>query len=67
MNKQKLIGLIIVFLVGFIIGLISLLNAFFSSSKYEMMIFWLIISIVSFAIAFISAYKGNFLDSLMLP
>jgi Kef-type K+ transport system membrane component KefB len=67
MNKRKLIGLIAVFFIGLIIGLASLINAFFSLSNFEMMILWIIISAVSFAIAIVCAYFGDFIDALRFP
>ena len=69
MNKRKLIILIVVALIGLIIGLASLINAFFSfgSSNFEMMVLWLIIGIISLTVTIVCAYFGDFLDALRLP
>jgi hypothetical protein len=64
MNKIKLIGLIVVFIIGFTLAFASLLNAFFNSSNFQMMMLWIIISAVSFAIVIACAYFGDFMDVL---
>jgi len=64
MKKGKLMGLIVGFFVGLVIGLGSLIKAFFSLSDFKMLIVWLIIGFVSLAIACACAYFGDFKEIL---
>ena len=64
MKRGKLMVLIVGFFVGLVIGLGSLINAFFSLSDFKMMVVWLIIGFVSLAIAGACAYFGDFMNAV---